>query len=171
MTNEINFFKDKYCSYCGSLFHDISAYPRRCVACQKETYLPAPSVGIGIIPINDGLLVIRRNIPPSVGGLALPGGYKNVNETWEMGISREVFEETGILVNPDTIILASAKTANNGCVLVFGISQRLILEEPVQFTLDHETQEALILTQHEELCFPHHDRMSKWFWESLENRC
>lgn len=169
-------YKDTFCSYCGTEFQSnhsghklgFRTYPLSCHNCGNETYLPAPAVGIGLVPINNGLLIVRRNIPPNVGGIALPGGFKDVGETWQEGIAREVFEETGITVDPNGIRLADAHTAHNGAVLLFGLCERLILDTPVQFNLDgngaNETQEAFIMEVYEELCFPHHATMAKkWF--------
>ena len=157
--------KDVYCSYCGTAFPVLRGYPKHCNHCKNYTYLNAPAVGVGLIPINNGLLHVRRAIKPCIGELALPGGYKNVDESWEQGIAREVFEETGILVDASTITLINVKNANNGAVIVFGLSTKLILQEPIQFKLDHETMEALVLNKFEPLCFPHHTTMAKWFWE------
>src|SRR6185437_6033271 len=122
--------KDSFCSYCGTQF-DSDHYPKKCGQCKKETYSNTPAVGVGIIPINEGVLVVRRNIPPGVGELAFPGGWLNLGETWEVGVAREVFEETGIVVNPKKIKIADVKTATNGAVLIFGISEQLILPRPI----------------------------------------
>ncbi len=156
---EINTF----CSYCGNKFSNKN-YPRFCKYCKTETYLSAPAVGIGLVPINNGILVVRRNILPGIGQLALPGGYKNVDETWEEGIAREVFEETGITVDSETITLFDVKTTERGAVLVFGLCARLFLDEPIQFRLDHETQEAFVVEQPVAMCFSHHEELTtRWF--------
>ena len=91
---------------------------------QKLHLSERTSGGVGLIPINNGLLHVRRAIKPCIGELALPGGYKNVDEFWEQGIAREVFEETGILVDASTITLINVKNANNGAVIVFGLSTK-----------------------------------------------
>ena len=51
---------------------------------------PAP-VSVLVVPANDGVLVIRRNIPP-VGKLALPGGFIDLGETWQQAGAREAHE-------------------------------------------------------------------------------
>lgn len=155
--------RDTYCSFCGQPFA-TGGYPKRCQNCKQWTYLNAPAVGIGIVPINDGLLMVRRASAPGIGELALPGGFKELHETWEQGIAREVKEETGIVIDTHSIKLVDVKTANGGAVLVFGICSRLLLPEPIQFNLDHETQEALIIDHAVPTCFPHHTAMVNWFW-------
>src|SRR6476659_9743246 len=42
---------------------------------------PLP-VSVVLVPVDGGLLLVRRAIPP-VGQLALPGGYINLGESWE----------------------------------------------------------------------------------------
>ena len=155
---------DDFCSYCGTR-HTMAAYPKRCGMCDQVTYRNAVAVGVGLAPVNGGLLVVRRPIPPHVGELALPGGFKDVGETWEEGIAREVFEETGVCVDPAAMTLAGAKTANNGAVLLFGLCAPLTLPaDPCPFVPGAETREVLVLDRFEELCFPHHTAMAKWFW-------
>jgi ADP-ribose pyrophosphatase YjhB (NUDIX family) len=123
-------------------------------------------VGIGLVPINGGLLVIQRAIKPCIGEWALPGGYKEIGETWEQGIAREIFEEAGLRVDPLGITLAPSgvKTANNGGVLVFGLCKPLFMARPLQFKFDHETLDAKIVTESVPLCFPHHQTMLDWFF-------
>lgn len=162
--------KDTYCSYCGKEFHS-NTYPKTCLKCGKETYSPAPAVAIGLIPINGGLLHVRRNIPPAIGQWALPGGWMNLGETWEEGVARETFEETGVVVDPKKITLADVKTASNGAVLIFGLAERLILPEPVVFNnCKIETQESAILETPTPLAFPHHDTMQQWYFENHHPR-
>ena len=156
--------RDDFCSFCGTR-HTMTAYPKQCGICHQVTYRNAVAVGVGLVPVNQGLLVIRRGIPPHVGELALPGGFKEVDETWEEGIAREVFEETGVRVDPAGITLAGVKTAHNGTVLVFGLCAPVVLPaDPYPFVPDPETREVLVLDRFEELCFPHHTAMARWFW-------
>jgi ADP-ribose pyrophosphatase YjhB (NUDIX family) len=46
------------------------------------------------------VLLVRRNIEPQIGQLALPGGYMNLGETWQQAGARELFEETGTIIRP-----------------------------------------------------------------------
>jgi len=48
---------------------------------------------------DDGLVLIRRGIPPFEGQLALPGGGVEVGETVEEACKREVKEETSLDVD------------------------------------------------------------------------
>ena len=51
-----------------------------------------------IINKNNEILVARRAKEPAKGTMALPGGFIELNETAEAGVSREVMEETGLCV-------------------------------------------------------------------------
>lgn len=155
--------KDTFCSYCGQRHLRHSDYPKKCHFCEKETYLNAPAVGVGLVPLNGGLLVIQRAIPPHVGGWALPGGYKDLHETWEQGIAREVLEETGITV-AETINFAAVRNADNGSVLIFGLCAPVVVPEPIEFKLDAETSAAKVITSSIDLCFPHHQEVADWYF-------
>jgi len=48
---------------------------------------------------DDGLVLIRRGIPPFEGQLALPGGGVEIGETVEQACKREVKEETSLDVS------------------------------------------------------------------------
>ena len=158
-------YRDAFCSYCGTV-HTSVKYPKMCEFCNNVTYLNAPAVGVGLVTLNDGLLVVQRAIPPHIGGWALPSGYKELHETWEAGIAREVFA-----VDADTIILAgdrsetrSVRNANNGSVLIFGLCAPIVVPEPVQFKMDFENSAAKIITSPIDLCFPHHQELADWYF-------
>ena len=50
------------------------------------------------------VLLIQRGHAPLKGEWSLPGGALEVGETLEEGIRREVFEETGLMVEPVTVV-------------------------------------------------------------------
>lgn len=103
--------RDHFCHACGAAFPDVSAYPRACTAAGCGTMVwanPIP-VAVALVPVlhagRQGLLVIRRGIPPHVGRLALVGGFLEAHERWQDGAAREVFEETGVRVDPERVVL------------------------------------------------------------------
>lgn len=60
-----------------------------------------PTVGVGAVVVHDGrVLLIRRAKEPLSGRWVVPGGTVELGETLEEAVSREVLEETGILVRP-----------------------------------------------------------------------
>ena len=55
------------------------------------------------------LLVCRRAKEPAKGTLDLPGGFIDMNETGEEGVSREVWEETGLKVEKSDLSVLPAE--------------------------------------------------------------
>ena len=49
------------------------------------------------------LLVARRAKEPAQGTLDLPGGFVDNEENAEQGMVREIFEETGLRISPDSV--------------------------------------------------------------------
>lgn len=59
-----------------------------------------------IVCIRDGhILTIERGWPPHQGQPALPGGFVDPGETSRNAAARELLEETGVRVDPDTLTL------------------------------------------------------------------
>lgn len=68
-------------------------------------YPAAPLVGVAGVVIRGGdVLLIRRGREPMLGAWSLPGGLLEVGETTAEGVVREVFEETGVRVQPVEIV-------------------------------------------------------------------
>lgn len=68
-------------------------------------YPTRPIVGVGAIVIDDGrVLLVKRGQPPLAGEWSLPGGGVEVGETLVAAVQREVFEETGLIVDVGPIV-------------------------------------------------------------------
>lgn len=68
-------------------------------------YPDRPVVGVGAVIIRDGrVLLIRRGQPPMQGAWSLPGGALEVGETLVEGVRRESLEETGLQVEPLSVV-------------------------------------------------------------------
>jgi 8-oxo-dGTP diphosphatase len=68
-------------------------------------YPEFPIVGVGAVILErDRVLLVQRAHAPLKGEWSLPGGALELGETLEDGIRREVFEETGLIVEPLSII-------------------------------------------------------------------
>jgi len=68
--------KNSHCSYCGQPFDVHQRWPRLCASCGSTSVLNPLPVSVGLLPVDDGLLIMRRNIKPQIGRLALPGGTR-----------------------------------------------------------------------------------------------
>ena len=145
-----------YCGFCGHAFAADAPWPRTCEACGQISYRNPLPVAVGLVPVDDGLLVVRRGIEPGRGRLALPGGFINFGESWQAACAREVNEETGVVIDPGLVLAFSVRSAPDGTLLVFGLAAPFRREELPPFKLDAETLECLVLTTPAELAFSLH---------------
>src|SRR4051794_25248089 len=97
--------KHSYCSFCGAPFAAAIAWPRACAACGEISYVNPLPVAVTLLPVDAGLLVVRRTIEPQSGCLALPGGFIDLGESWREAAARELFEEAGVRTDPGELRL------------------------------------------------------------------
>ncbi|GLZ39570.1 NUDIX domain-containing protein [Actinokineospora sp. NBRC 105648] len=114
--------KNSHCSYCGTPYPPDLAWPRRCAECGQTTYVNPVPVAVLLLPVDGGLLVVRRDVEPRRGQLALPGGFIDLGESWQEAAARELREEAGIEQDPAEITLFDARSAPDGTLLVFGLA-------------------------------------------------
>jgi 8-oxo-dGTP diphosphatase len=68
-------------------------------------YPERPIVGVGAVVVDDGKVVlIRRKYEPLKGHWSLPGGMVEIGETLEAALTREMLEETGLVVDVGPVI-------------------------------------------------------------------
>ena len=157
--------KNSHCSYCGKRFSDTALWPRRCTCCGNSAYLNPLPVAVVLLPVADGLVVIRRDIEPQKGTLTLPGGYIDAGETWQEAGCRELFEETGIEITHDEITLYDVQNGLDDTLVVFGLAARQPRSCLRPFT-SAETQEVVLIDRPIELGFTMHTRIvARYFAE------
>ena len=95
----------KYCPRCGKLLvsEDVDGRERPYCAPAGEgcgfIHFGNYALGVGGVVLSksgDSVLLIQRNQEPGKGFWTLPGGFVEFDETAEVGVVREVEEETGI---------------------------------------------------------------------------
>lgn len=68
-------------------------------------YPERPIVGVGGVVVDESKVVlIRRKYEPLKGHWSLPGGIVEIGETLEAALTREMLEETGLVVDVGPVI-------------------------------------------------------------------
>ncbi|MBY0231296.1 MAG: NUDIX domain-containing protein [Gemmataceae bacterium] len=157
--------KNSFCSYCGTGYPAGLPWPRACTGCGTISYVNPIPVAVAVVPVGEGVLVIRRTIPPGIGKLALPGGFMEVGETWQEGVARELREETGLVTDPGEVRLFRAHSAPaQGLLLLFGLTRRFLPSEVPDFAPNSEASEMVVVPAPVELAFPLHTAvLLDWF--------
>ena len=100
----------KFCTHCGAPLQRrwVEADQRERLACTgcAAIHYQNPKVLVGtMITCGSRLLLCRRAHAPAAGLWTAPSGFMEENETLEQAAARETFEETGVTVHPDDLIL------------------------------------------------------------------
>ena len=166
------FKQHSHCSYCGHPFEIDQAWPRTCAACGNTSFVNHLHVSVVLLPVDDGVLAVRRNIEPGIGHLALPGGYINRGESWQQAGARELLEETGVVIQPKELREFRVKSAPGGRMLiVFGLAQPMRASALPPFVPNEETQEICVLTTPQDLAFSTHtETLREYFEEKFNHR-
>ncbi|WP_285777226.1 NUDIX domain-containing protein [Microtetraspora sp. NBRC 13810] len=157
--------RNAHCSFCGAAFTAGQPWPRVCAACGNTSYLNPLPVAVMVLPVDDGLLVVRRDVEPRRGGLALPGGFIDVGESWQEAAVRELREETGVVVAACDVRLFDVLSAPDGTVLIFALGPRTASAALPPMAPTAETTEWLVLDGPRELAFPLHTRVMAKYYE------
>jgi len=155
--------KDSHCSFCGTRFNDDAPWPRRCINCGNSTYRNPLPVAVVLLPMADGVVVVRRNIEPRKGTLTLPGGYIDLGETWQEGARRELLEETGIEIDKNDLLLYDVRNGLDNTLVIMGLAKEMPLNALKPFT-SKETQEVTLIDRPIELGFPLHTEVVKRYF-------
>jgi ADP-ribose pyrophosphatase YjhB (NUDIX family) len=156
--------RDSFCSYCGTRYDDVSGYPRTCPSCGRQVWDNPSPVAVVLQPVVEGdrtgLLVIRRSIPP-VGRLALVGGFIEAHETWQESAAREMAEEAGVKIAPDSLSPLWFVSVPY-CVLMFSMAPPL--GELPEFVPNNEASERMVIFEPVELAFDAQTDAARWFF-------
>jgi len=128
-------------------------------------YENTPTVVVALVPLRGGLLMIRRALPGAgFGMLALPGGYQMLGQTWQEAGAREVLEETGVAIDPDSLQLVSvATTPDRRQNLLF--CQSPPAQHRGAFVHDAEVSEVLVVHEPVDTAFFLHTQRVRAFFQ------
>ena len=100
----------RYCSRCAAplAYGSLPTEERERLICGRCGFIAYvnPRLVVSTLPVTDGdeVVLLRRGIEPGYGAWAQPGGFLEVDETAEEGAVRETLEETGLLVEPTSVL-------------------------------------------------------------------
>ena len=95
----------KFCPPCGGRLEKRLIKPGEpqrlvCTACSFIFYLDPKLSVIAVIPMDAGVVMVRRAINPGYGLWVVPGGFVDLGEVLEDALVRETQEETLLTVRP-----------------------------------------------------------------------
>ncbi|MFG2103372.1 NUDIX domain-containing protein [Micromonospora echinaurantiaca] len=153
-----------HCSYCGTAYPAEAGWPRICAVCGQTVWRNPLPVAVAVLPVRTaaglGVVVVRRDIEPARGLLALPGGFVEYGEEWNDALVRELREETGLLADAaDARLFAVHSAPAGGTMMLFGELPERPAEELPPSAPTEEATEWLVLTEPTELAFSTHTRV------------
>lgn len=162
-----------HCSSCGARWPDGVGWPRTCASCGETTWSNPLPVAVVLLPVSyedgrTGVVVVRRDIEPFRGELALPGGFIETGESWREAAVRELREETGLIAESSEVGLFDVHSSYNGnTLLVFGVLPPRPARSLPPSAPTAEATEWLVVTEPTSLCFPTHTTALADYFRSL----
>lgn len=154
-----------HCTHCGTEFNEDALYPKTCGHCANVTYANPIPVAVGLIQVvGGGLLIVKRDIDPK--DWALPGGFVEVGETWQQGLSREMKEETRLDIPAEAFkIFQVHSTPDTRRILMFATcAYELGIEDVNDFEPTPEVSALAVVYNKTKLAFPLHTAVAAdWF--------
>lgn len=153
-----------HCSYCGAGYPAAADWPRVCATCGQTVWRNPTPVAVAVLPVRTdaglGVVVVRRDIEPARGLLALPGGFIEYGEAWQEALVRELREETGLVASADDAQLFAVHGAPaGGTMMVFGTLPEQAAGQLPPSAPTEEATEWLVVTEPVELAFSTHTRV------------
>jgi 8-oxo-dGTP diphosphatase len=114
------------CPLCASTLKITEIGGRDRVVCIKCEFVhwdnPKP-VTATLVPLESGLVLVKRKFEPYVDDWCLPGGFIEARESPEESAIREVYEETGLTVEVDRLVGAYSPGRGINVVILFYLAK------------------------------------------------
>jgi ADP-ribose pyrophosphatase YjhB (NUDIX family) len=116
-----------------------------------------------IVPLNGGIVLVRRKYPPFIDDWCLPGGFIEAHESPEHSAIREVEEETGLKVEIARMLSAHSPGKGINIIILFYLATN-VSGNPEAGDDASAVQIFSKETLPKNIAFPLHNEMiSKWF--------
>ncbi|QIG71120.1 putative bifunctional NMN adenylyltransferase/NUDIX hydrolase protein [Rhizobium phage RHph_TM39] len=140
---------------------------------EAEKFFNLGTVCCVLLPVEDGLLLIRRNrkSDPGFGMVALPGGFQKGKQAQNMydAAVEEVLEETGIVIHKENLKLVYGDTDEYEHNVLFFLHNGLLGKASMYIEKfvpsDDEVSELVYITEPVDTAFPMHSEQIKKFFE------
>jgi 8-oxo-dGTP diphosphatase len=94
-----------------------------CLACEFVHWDNPKPVTATLVPMDGGLVLVKRKFPPYVDDWCLPGGFIEAMEEPEESAIREVEEETGLTVEIERILGAFSPGKGINVIIIFYLAK------------------------------------------------
>ncbi len=90
-----------------------------CSTCEFVHWNNPKPVTATVVPLNGGIVLVKRKYEPYVGDWCLPGGFIEASEHPAESAAREVLEETGVEIQISRLLDATAPGRGINVVILF----------------------------------------------------
>jgi 8-oxo-dGTP diphosphatase len=114
----------RFCPQCGGRLAKRllkAGEPERlvCTECGFVFYIDPKLAAIALVPLEGGLVLVRRAIEPGYGLWVVPGGFVDMGEKVEVAVVRETLEETHLQVQVTRLLNVYSYLNHRTVVLAF----------------------------------------------------
>lgn len=156
MSRQNLFCDHAFCHRCGRAYKQ-RVWPRQCAHCKSIHFQnPLPVAALIAHDRSGNVIIVTRK---DNNGLALPGGFHEMDETWQECAVREFRDETGIECAASSVEHVATITSPTNRLIVFGCASL-----PDKYTIKVNTRELVdvqLMDPHEvvdQLCFDVHQQ-------------
>ena len=113
---------EKFCAGCATplVMQEAAGQLRPvCPSCGRVVYYDPKIAATSIVERSGKILMVRRAVATGYGLWSLPGGYVDRGEVVEVAAVREVWEETGLIVEVQRLVGLFSQTGDTVVVAAF----------------------------------------------------